>query len=53
MAAKKKAAAKRPAGRPEEPLILDGSWKDAIKRAMSKGKPPAEPKPKKKRRPLE
>jgi hypothetical protein len=32
-------------------LVVDANWKDAAKRAMAKGKPPAEEaKPKKKRR---
>lgn len=38
-------------GRPEEPLVLTGNWKDNIKLALSRGKYPkaAKPKPKKKR----
>ena len=27
---------KKPTGRPEEPLILTGPWKDAVRSAMSR-----------------
>lgn len=33
-------------GRPEEPLVIEGSWKDAVKKAVQRGKPPAPPKKK-------
>jgi hypothetical protein len=35
---KKKVAAKR--GRPEKPLKIEGDWKDAVKHAIKRGKPP-------------
>lgn len=36
----KKPPAKK-AGRPEEPLTISGNWKDAVKSALGRGKPPA------------
>ena len=41
--AKKKVASKR--GRPEKPLKIEGDWKDAVKHALKRGKPPAKGKP--------
>jgi hypothetical protein len=41
--AKAKKAARRPAkprGRKPERLAIEGSWKDAVKHALKRGKPP-------------
>ena len=35
---KKKSGAKR--GRPEKPLKIEGDWKDAVKQALKRGRPP-------------
>jgi hypothetical protein len=32
---------RKPRGRPEEPLVIEGNWKDAVKGALTRGKPPA------------
>jgi hypothetical protein len=37
-------------GRPERPLVIPGDWKDAVKQAMAKGKPPAPAKRSKKKK---
>lgn len=42
-------AAKR--GRRPDALVIPGNWKDAVKDALAKGKPPAKKAAKKKRRP--
>jgi hypothetical protein len=42
---------KKSPGRPAEPLVIPGNWKDAVKQAMAKGKPPAKKAATKKRRP--
>jgi hypothetical protein len=39
---KKKGPAK-PRGRPEKPLKIEGDWKDAVKHALKRGKPPKSP----------
>ena len=31
---------KRPAGRPEEPLAIEGDWEEAVKKALKKPRPP-------------
>jgi hypothetical protein len=36
---------RKPAGRPEQPLKIEGDWTKAVKQALKRGKPP---KPKKK-----
>lgn len=38
--AKKKAALKRRPGPKPEKLKIDGDWKDAVKSALRRGKPP-------------
>jgi hypothetical protein len=35
---KKKVAGKR--GRPPKPLKIEGNWRDAVKHALKRGKPP-------------
>ena len=37
---KKKAPSGKKRGRPEKPLKIEGDWKDAVKRALKRGKPP-------------
>ena len=39
---KKKPAAKAKRGPKPETLTISGGWKDAVKRALTRGKPPAE-----------
>lgn len=39
---KKKVTGKK-RGRPEKPLKIKGDWKDAVKHALKRGKPPAKP----------
>lgn len=41
--AKKKAPSKRKPGPKPEKLKIDGDWKDAVKSALRRGKPPREP----------
>ncbi len=40
----------RRAGRPEEPLVVEGNWKDAVKSALGRGKPPKTKKTARKKR---
>jgi hypothetical protein len=42
-----KKAGRKARGRPVEPLKLEGNWKDAVKKALGRGKPPSPPKKKK------
>lgn len=54
MAAKRTGEKKKGRGPAPELLVIPVDWADAVKRAMSKGKPPADvgkPKPRKKKRP--
>ena len=44
----KKAAPKKRGPKPET-LRVEGNWKDAVKHALSRGKPPSDAPPKKKR----
>jgi hypothetical protein len=37
---KKKAPPKKKSGPPPETLKIEGDWKDAVKTAMKRGKPP-------------
>jgi hypothetical protein len=38
---KKKGSSKKKRGRKPESLNLEGDWKDAVKSALKRGKPPA------------
>jgi hypothetical protein len=39
MARKKRVAKKKKPGRKPETLTIEGDWKDAVKRAIARGKP--------------
>jgi hypothetical protein len=45
-APKKKGSSKKKRGRKPESLKIDGDWKDAVKTAFERGKPPTPPKEK-------
>lgn len=40
--ARKKVSPKRKSGPKPETLKIDGDWKDAVRRALKRGKPPTE-----------